>query len=190
MMKTVTNEDLNTTQNFTYTVRQSIVFPIISMILIQIIVIALELVTKIFVDFLNTEFKATLPTYTIMVWTTIVLQSINTFIVVYIFLNWLVTLYIIRPREFTLLKGILKRKEIKYEFEHLEKIEVDQNILGRFFNYGSLKMYSHDLRNEVYIHDVPDPYKYSQAILQNKGSMEDELSKLKVENQSKTFVYK
>lgn len=183
-----TDEKRDKVDNFTYTVRRSVIFPLINLVVIEILVLGLEFGMKIVVDYCNSRFGFNLPTYTFMMWTIVIMQLFNVFLVIRLMISWLFTFYIIRPREVIFVQGLIYRKETKYEFEHLERIDVHQGIIGRWLHFGTLVVYNHDLIKEVYIYDIPNPQKYSAEILQYQGSLQERIIRMKA-GEYRNFTY-
>lgn len=147
-----------------YSVRQSMIFPVSSVLLLQIIFFGIDFFLATIYGFASTIFTR-LEFQSWVFWSSVLLKAINIILVGNILLSWFFTWYTIKPREYILHKGILRREAITFEFDHLDKISIEQGVLGRIFNYGSISIYNHDLRKNVYIHDIPNPKIYAQKLL-------------------------
>ncbi|MDP3758501.1 MAG: hypothetical protein Q8Q86_02180, partial [Candidatus Daviesbacteria bacterium] len=60
--------------------------------------------------------------------------------------------------------GILHRKEQKYACNFVEGAKLDQSLLGLLFNYGTIELYDPALKEQVYLLNIANPKRYSEAI--------------------------
>lgn len=60
--------------------------------------------------------------------------------------------------------GILHRKEQKYACNFIEGAKLEQSLLGLLFNYGTIELYDPALKEQVYLLNIANPKRYSEAV--------------------------
>ncbi len=60
--------------------------------------------------------------------------------------------------------GILYKKSQKYACNFVEAVMLDQSLLGRFFNYGTLELYDPSLKETIYMLNIANPKRNSELI--------------------------
>lgn len=94
----------------------------------------------------------------------IILVILKIFIMGYVIIQWLEEYYEISPREVIHRKGLFFKKEQRFTLKHLGKVTVQQNLLGRIFNYGSLTLYDWVTENNVELYLIHNPLKYHRIL--------------------------
>lgn len=146
------------------TIRQSIFFLLLKLFLIEILaalsiliylvyILPGDLISRFGIDFFA------IPVFTAAV----VIKTSFTF---FIIIQWLEEYYEITPVEIIHRNGFIIKKEKAYRLEHLGSLEIDQNIFGRIFNYGTLRLYNWALDKQMYLYLIHNPKKYHK-ILEN-----------------------
>lgn len=87
------------------------------------------------------------------------------FIIVLV-LRWATTNYYMSEHQLIVRKGIIKTDEVSYELTHVRSVELDQSIIGSFFNYGNIKLVLavSGYHEEVTMHGLGDPKKYEHIL--------------------------
>lgn len=149
--------------------------------------------TQLFIGFISllitlplVAFKETIAIYipiiVLYALITLVLQFFNMLAIVLIFLRWLNTVYIIRPDEIVVQKGILHIRENIYPTKRIEEVVVDQGLWGRIFNYGSVNIYSPTYKDELVLQDISQPHTYADVIRRSESKETVLFVKEKVRN--------
>lgn len=94
----------------------------------------------------------------------VLLVFLKIILMIFIIVQWLNEYYEITPKEIIHKKGLIFRKEEKYKLEHLGALKINQNVIGRIFNYGSLKLYNLALRKDVSLYLIHNPRKYHHVL--------------------------
>ncbi len=107
----------------------------------------------------------------------IVLAAVSMFqfyLGIYAILQWINEYYELTPKELVHKKGVIWRKVEKYSMEHIKYVKVNQDILGRLFNYGSLSFYDSRRTKYLDLYFIHSPMRYLE-IFENINSDLDEL---------------
>ena len=158
-------EQKNSNQSYSYTVRQSHVLLITRIITAEIIIMLLHYFLRFILDqiFLSLNTKLPLLVITIEV---ILIQILNLYILLVAILTWLNKHYIFNPKEVIIKIGIVSTKSTTYEIANLQSMSISQNFIQRIFNFGTIKLFNPVLKEEIYITNIPDPQKYGEIIQQ------------------------
>jgi uncharacterized membrane protein YdbT with pleckstrin-like domain len=97
----------------------------------------------------------------ILLWTSgavlLIVLLIYLAMVIYIILSWSRHYYVINSQAVLMYDGIIFSKSKSYDMAGVESIEVDQGLIGKIFNFGTLKLYNPRLEKEITFHRIPDP---------------------------------
>lgn len=144
------------------TIRQSL-----SLLLFKLIVIELGaafLVIVLHSLFIYTDLKSVvenandfnlfnIPIYLLLV-------IIKTTFVFFTIIEWMNNYYEITPQDISHHVGLFFKDEERHTFFHLGSLKIEQGILGRLFNFGSLKFYNWALQKEFVLFAIHNPMKY------------------------------
>lgn len=111
----------------------------------------------------------------------LLLIILKTLLMIYIILQWLYEYYEITPREVIHRKGLFFKKEEFNVFKHLSSLEIDQGILGKLFNCGTIKLFNWTTEKNIYLYLIHNPMKY-HFILQTLLPEADQSKQLIREN--------
>lgn len=146
------------------TVRQSIFFLVLKLLFLETVaalaIIAFHLFlssTSINIIGNNSVSVFNIPLFLILV-------LLKTGFMIYVIVQWLEEYYEITPKEVVHRKGFLVRKEEHYTLDHIGSISIEQGLLGRIFNFGTLKLFDWALEEEVYIFLIHSPRKYNNIL--------------------------
>lgn len=142
--------------------RQSHVFIIFRLIMLEILLVILYLVVRIpktffLRDFLNASQYETLNITGVLYF--IALSLSEMFIVFYIVMEWANETYEIREDSIIHRKGVFKLNEEIYSLRNLGSATIQQGLMGKLFNYGTITINSPILKKEFYLYNVQDPKK-------------------------------
>jgi len=83
-----------------------------------------------------------------------------------IVLRWVNTEYRIEGGSLITKKGIVSIKEKTYALDNVETVEVEQDLLGRIFQYGTVSLFSPLFTEQVYLLNIPHPQKFASEVKQ------------------------
>jgi len=92
---------------------------------------------------------------------------IDLFITLIFYFDWMNKSYLIRPGSIVEKRGVLFRREETYACSNIEEIVLKQGILGRIFDFGSLRLYDPALKQSIYLTNIRSPHRY-QSILRKE----------------------
>lgn len=150
-------------------VRTSIVFLLAKLIVLDIIatVIALVFPFPLIVP-LSMEIKTLIISSNILYFGLLLLGKI--ILTLFIVFSWLNEYYEITPTKIVYKRGILWRKEDVYDLNprdpavRISSIGIQQGILGRIFNYGTLFFYDRGTYRYEYLHYIHNPLRYFEIL--------------------------
>ncbi len=166
--KTVTNEqskpkEIEESEIGKMVLRESIVVIIIRLIFTEAIFgLSLFLLSVLF-SYLSSNIN-TVDLSSLYFTTLIGIFLVNIVIVIFITLRWNSEYAEISREGVIKHSGILTRKEQKYACNFVEAAKLEQSFLGLLLNYGTIELYDPALKEQVYLLNVANPKKYSEAI--------------------------
>lgn len=89
---------------------------------------------------------------------------INAAIVVFIFLKWSSEYTEVSRGGVSKHTGILHKKEQKYSCDFVETVTLEESLLGRILNYGTIELYDPTLKERIYLLNIANPKKISAII--------------------------
>lgn len=98
------------------------------------------------------------------IWTYIIIAIAQICFTLQILLQWLNYYFELRPAEIAFRTGFLDRKEKIYSLTYIESITINQHMLGRILNYGTINLYNPVLKKSIYINSINNPQKYMKLI--------------------------
>jgi uncharacterized membrane protein YdbT with pleckstrin-like domain len=150
---------------YDHPIHESAVLLTIRLLLLQLITALMDILcTMVLLLLFSNTIVQTAPLIISLSIASILLQSFDAVMVLFIVLMWAHTTYIITPKEVIIRRGIAKLDEVTYELDGISEIEVQQDLLGRFFNYGTVRFLSKSLQDEVKLLNIPQPEMYSRML--------------------------
>ena len=160
------------------TIRQIIFFMLLKLIVIELFSL-LTIVAFLYfmpqVPFVNDSLFFSIPIL-------IVAEIIKSIFVFYVIFQWLEESYEITPVHVIHKRGYLIKREDKFIFEHIGSVEIEQGVLGKIFNYGTLKLYNWAKEEFILLYLIHNPIKYYNILKklvpaadENKKVMRDNL---------------
>lgn len=146
------------------TIRQSIFFLHLRLVLIEILA-AFGLIVFLTLA-LSTEVKQRIGSDIIVfnIPIFLVLVAIKLATIIYVIIDWLNEYYEITPKEMIFKKGLLFKTEQRTLMGHIGSVNLDQGILGRIFNFGTLKLFNWTNEKYVYLYLIHNPTKYMNIL--------------------------
>lgn len=77
----------------------------------------------------------------------------------YVILQWVNNYYILNSKELRYVTGILSKREMNYSLKNIQSVSFEQGLVGRILNYGSVKIFSPALQQELFLTEVSNPSK-------------------------------
>jgi len=142
------------------TIRQSIFFLILRLIILEILagVLVIVLHTILFsTDIVETIFGNAQVFNTPLF---ILLILIKTIVMIVVVMMWLEEYYEITPREIIHKNGFIFRFEEQNKLIHIGSVTLEQGLFGRIFNYGTIKFYNWTQDKTSYLYLIHNPLKY------------------------------
>lgn len=150
-------------------VRQSIVFLIAKLIVLDILATAVVLVFfSPLITPIPIEIKTQIISYN--AWYFIILFFGKFLLTLFVVLEWLNEYYEITPTKIFHRRGILWRREDIYDISlksnKITSIGVKQGLLGRIFNFGTLFFYDRGVYEYYYLYYIHNPLRYLEVLHQ------------------------
>lgn len=141
------------------TIRQSIFFLLLKLIVIDIFAIA-----AVFVFFSSALIPIPLETKIEILSRSgsylIIVLFLKLLLTVYVILLWLNDYYELTTEVITHRHGIFWQKEDSFKVTHIKNYGIRQGVFGKLFNYGSLHFYDWFLKQEYDVYLIHNPRKY------------------------------
>jgi len=82
-----------------------------------------------------------------------------------IILRWANEQYIVEEDTIIHTRGIFTQSDELYSLKTIEAASVEQSLLGRLLNYGTVRVYSPVLKKEYFLQEIPNPHGMKDIIL-------------------------
>lgn len=145
------------------TIRQSISILLSRLIILEIIFAAIFVLFHpvIFSSNLSSLFPY-LDLYSMRIFFLAV--AIKLILTIYIVLSWLNEYYEISPALIKHRKGIIFVKKEQLALEDIQTISLEQGIIGKILNFGTLSIYDWKWKKYEYLYAIHNPLKYIEII--------------------------
>jgi len=159
--------------------RQSIIFLIYRLFLIELVFIGSYLIFDLPLMFLmdtdpNTA-SIELGTDYYGLTLLLITSVIEMIIIIVVVLKWVNLYYEIREDEIIERHGIISVNENAHSFRNFAAISISQGIIGRIFNYGTLKLYNPAIDHSLTLRKIGSPQKYKNFLINKLPKMTDGL---------------
>lgn len=145
------------------TVRESISILLIKLLLLEIIAAVLLIVLRPFL--FSQQLSLTIPYFDLFSLRFFILAVvIKMVLTIYIILSWLNEYYEITPKLVLHREGIIFVKKEHLALDDIQSVTLDQGIIGRILNFGTLSLYDWKWRKHEYLYGVHNPMKYVRII--------------------------
>lgn len=158
---------MDTKQTITVThinIRQSISFMLLKLAVVEIIGSFLTMLFYWPLTYADTALNISetlLSPYILLFFGTMIFKL---FLTLFVILEWLNEYYEITPHKISHRRGVIFHKIEEYDISHIMSIEVDQGILGKLFNYGTLRLYDRPINKQLYLYLIHNPFRYYKII--------------------------
>lgn len=156
-------------ETFSYPVRTSLILLIVQLVVLQVVLGTASLLTRYPLIALADAIEPVMSAGFLYAVLTIGFQIFNLTFVIWMVLTWAQTMFIIRPKEIVIHRGIWRITENAYSTERIEEVDVDQSFLGRLFNYGTLRVYNPMLKMDLILPNIPDPHTYAEVVKRSQS---------------------
>ncbi len=151
---------------YSYTIRKTPVLLVMRILMVEVLIMITHYLLRVLMGFVASQLQLELSV-TLLTIEVIALQAVNVVLLLAGVMGWLGEYYILNPKELVVRRGILSTQSTTYEFANLQSMSVVQNIWGKLFNYGTIRLYNPVLKEEVFMSYVPSPTKYGSIIQQH-----------------------
>ncbi len=145
-----------------------------------------DLITTIFFAFIYTLLITTAsisyispldPLFTITVF--ILVTLIETFLTLYIILEWLSNFYEISPYAVTHKYGVIFKKEDRWGIQNIKQVGLEQGLVGNFLNYGSIVLFDWRLNKYAELYCVHNPLRHVKILEQLLPNIDEHKSTIR-----------
>jgi len=144
--------------------RKSAVFLALNLLLLETGFIFIFIITLTSSSLLSTSvnFSTLFTTVTIYILGILVIAKLVASLA--LTLKWVKEYYEIQPTKIVHRKGLFSLKEVIMPIKNVQKVTVSQDFLGKFFNYGTLRLENPMLREVFKMEGISQPIKYAELI--------------------------
>jgi hypothetical protein len=147
--------------------QQSAFYLISNILIIQIIFTSLYLILRFPKIYLynfqfSLDFLQGLQWFGIFYYLTLTIIQIS--IIVYLIIQHEHEYFELKPLLLAKNHGIANRKKETYSLRNIETVTVEQNLLGKWFNFGDIKLYNSYSKSYLIVRAIPNPYFYASKI--------------------------
>ncbi len=79
--------------------------------------------------------------------------------------RWLEEYYEISDHSIMHRKGFLFKKEEEISFKHIRAVKLEQGLLGRILNFGTIVLHDWDMRRDFILYQIHNPNRYKQVLV-------------------------
>ncbi len=97
-------------------------------------------------------------------WIFMFLVFVKIYITIYIILDWLNMYYEVNGEYIYLRKGVVWTTEQKFAMANFGDITLEQNMMGRIFNYGNIRIFDTELKRDFLLYTIHNPNKYYEIL--------------------------
>ncbi|MBP6979886.1 PH domain-containing protein [Candidatus Curtissbacteria bacterium] len=97
-------------------------------------------------------------------WVFLLLVFAKIYITIYIILDWLNMYYEINGEYIYTRKGVIWTTEQKFAIANFGDVTLEQNLMGRIFNFGNIKIFDTQLKKDFLMYLVHNPNKYYEIL--------------------------
>lgn len=105
-----------------------------------------------------------LPTVFLNPTTIVICAGAKLLIVLYLIVRWKTCYYLITPEKIIQHCGVFCRRQEACAIKNIESIILRQNLIGKLFHFGSLKLYAPTLNHRIFMTNIHNPRKRMRLI--------------------------
>lgn len=103
-------------------------------------------------------------------------QLLNFYFIITIVIAWAQESYSLKATEVVVQNGIFSKQVNTYELANLQSIKLEQGLLGRMLNYGTVRLYDPTLQYDIYLKNISNPSYYIELIKTQKKKASENLA--------------
>lgn len=144
--------------------RESIAFLIIKLILIHIITTILLILLYIPMFWASVSDNIMNEFFSINTFVLVTIKFFEGLLSVVIIFKWLNEYFEITPNKLIYRNGLMFKKKDEYIFIHLMSVDLQQTVMGRILNYGTLHLYDRYINKDIYLYQIHNPKKFFSVL--------------------------
>lgn len=94
----------------------------------------------------------------------ILFQVVNVITIILVILDWYNRTYTLQSHDIIFRAGVFKSLRKNYQYDNIEKVTLEQGLIGKMLNFGSVVIYNPLIKEDAYIRNIPDPEYYTNII--------------------------
>lgn len=145
-------------------VRTSVVFLILKLVVLDILATATALVFFGIISSGTLSDQTNLFLISNSAFYFLTLAGFKIILTLYVVFQWLNEYYEITPTQVVYKRGIIWRKVDVYDYAHIRSLGINQGLLGRIFNFGSLSVYDRGVYKYYYLNYIHNPDRYFKLL--------------------------
>ena len=148
-------------------VRRSVFILTLKLLIVESFFIILSLVVFTLINILSPSGSLISDTKFLFAVLYIMLSFFRFVLFIVIILNWSSQYYEIKSEGVIFISGVLGDRKRTYYYRNIESITLMKGIIGKIFNFGTIRMYNPSLNEYFYLKDISSPEKYIKIIKSN-----------------------
>lgn len=144
-------------------IRRSPVTLAINIIVAEIILEVFYITSKLALYFLEQE-ALIQGTLGISVALNLLLLPIAIVLIIVPIAYWVSEEYVLTEEDLIAKQGIMTKKQTAYPYTNMQRIHVQQGVLGRMFNFGTISVYMPVLGQEIFFKDLSGPHGFAEYL--------------------------
>lgn len=137
---------------------------ILKVLLLELFLAGFYITAKYTLEQLNSLFSLNLSAFGMSTTLFVFFSFFQICMLLFIFLQWITTVYEVTHSEAIYRVGILSKKVRAYDMSNVQSAYFEQSLLGRIFNYGNVTLYSPALKEDLQFFNVPSPLVFKQSV--------------------------
>lgn len=145
-------------------IRQSISFLLLKLLFVDLLTALFVIVffSSIFAPQLTNEFKIEIVSFNKLYFG--LLFVVKTFLTIFVVLQWLNEYYEITAERINYRRGVLWRSEDSHDFLDIKSLKLQQGMLGKVFNYGTIQFFDWKERETKTVYLIHNPHRYFKIL--------------------------
>lgn len=146
-------------------VRQSIFLLLLKLIIVEVIAVTVVIVFHTAMFVIKDYQSATTPIIPFNVYVFMCLAVLKMLLTGYIILGWYDEYYEISATMVGHKKGFFVKRHEQVKLEHLTSVKLEQGLLGRLFNCGTIRVHDWFRNKDYYLYQIHNPKKYERVLV-------------------------
>lgn len=146
-------------------VRQSIFLLLIKLVTVEVITAVVIIVFHSAMFAIKDLQNSAAPAIPFNIYIFLVLASLKMLLTGYIILEWYDEYYEISTTDVGHRKGFFFKRHETVKLEHLTSVKLEQGIIGKLFNYGTIRVHDWFQNRDYFLYQIHDPRKYERVLV-------------------------